>query len=332
MKIRFITAVLFAIICFAWSPETFAGWKKQNSGTLAWLRSVYFFDAQRGFVVGSNGTILQTVNAGETWTQIESTTTDNLRDIAFLNEKDGWILAERNKFSKPRSAANSYLLHTTDGGATWQIENFPNNNLNSSLVRFVQSEKKIWAVGETGALYALAKTTGARWQKQPPPTNYLLLNGFSVGEKQTWLVGAGGSLLSTTDNGANWRSHDFGESIRAKPRFNAAFFIHPKIGWIAGARGTILATVNGGGQWFAQNSETNADLLDVQFINSHEGWAAGDAGTLLHTVDGGAKWIAEETIAQSRRLERLFFVGQTATQNSAGWAVGFGGTILVRVN
>jgi photosystem II stability/assembly factor-like uncharacterized protein len=45
-------------------------------------------------------------------------------------------------------------------------------------------------------------------------------------------------------------------------------------------------------------------------------------GTLLHTTDGGVHWSTEPS-GTTHPLERLFF-----TDQSHGWAVGFGGTIL----
>jgi photosystem II stability/assembly factor-like uncharacterized protein len=48
----------------------------------------------------------------------------------------------------------------------------------------------------------------------------------------------------------------------------------------------------------------------------------GTQGTLLHTRDGGVHW-APESSGTTHALERVVFIDQTH-----GWAVGFGGTIL----
>ena len=53
-----------------------------------------------------------------------------------------------------------------------------------------------------------------------------------------------------------------------------------------------------------------------------EGFAVGEEGTILHTTTGGNVWKIEET-GSKHKLERIFFVGQK------GFAVGFGGTILI---
>ncbi len=44
-------------------------------------------------------------------------------------------------------------------------------------------------------------------------------------------------------------------------------------------------------QWIAQNSGTNENLYDIEFLNEKTGWAVGDAGVVIKTTDGGANWI-----------------------------------------
>jgi photosystem II stability/assembly factor-like uncharacterized protein len=47
---------------------------------------------------------------------------------------------------------------------------------------------------------------------------------------------------------------------------------------------------NSPAQWIAQNSGTNQNLYDVEFINENTGWALGDAGVIIKTTDGGNSW------------------------------------------
>src|SRR4030095_15317126 len=44
-------------------------------------------------------------------------------------------------------------------------------------------------------------------------------------------------------------------------------------------------------QWFAQNSGTNQNLYDIEFINDKTGWAVGDAGVVIKTTNGGNNWL-----------------------------------------
>ncbi|MDD5362108.1 MAG: YCF48-related protein [Ignavibacteria bacterium] len=43
-------------------------------------------------------------------------------------------------------------------------------------------------------------------------------------------------------------------------------------------------------QWVVQNSGTNANLYDIEFINRYTGWALGDGGIIIKTTNGGINW------------------------------------------
>lgn len=316
---NFVPYLYFSAFVFCLLPTAaLGGWQKQQSGTFAWLRSIYFFDERRGFVVGASGTILTTQNGGETWEKTVKPSDDNFRDIVFTGEKTGWILAERSILKTRANEPRSYLLHTTDGGKSWRRTDFPVNQNDTVIHKFVltSDRQKIWAIGETGALYFF---DGSTWQRQAAPTRYLLNDGWWFDNAQGWLVGAGGAFLTTTDGGKNWRETNFADN----PRLNAVFFVTAKIGWAAGASGKIFSTVSGGNHWRSQNSNTANDLFDIIFLNQREGFAVGDAGLLLMTKNGGASWTTEKIKNTNHRLERLFFLNE-----SRGWAVGFGGTIV----
>lgn len=44
-------------------------------------------------------------------------------------------------------------------------------------------------------------------------------------------------------------------------------------------------------QWIQQNSGTNQNLYDIEFINEKTGWAVGDAGVVIKTTNGGTNWL-----------------------------------------
>src|SRR5215203_4320536 len=87
---------LVALLCLASFQIVNAGWNKRESGTLAWLHSVYFIDDRHGWVVGSSGTMLATVDGGTTWTKQKKITQDDIRDVYFSDEQNGWVLCERS--------------------------------------------------------------------------------------------------------------------------------------------------------------------------------------------------------------------------------------------
>src|SRR5918997_955209 len=61
-----------------------ASWRRQKTGTLAWLRAVFFVDESRGWAVGGKGALLVTSDGGATWTPAKPPTEDNLREAFFI--------------------------------------------------------------------------------------------------------------------------------------------------------------------------------------------------------------------------------------------------------
>jgi photosystem II stability/assembly factor-like uncharacterized protein len=168
-------------------------------------------------------------------------------------------------------------------------------------------------------MYA-TRDSGATWVRLQLPTRRLLLGGTFIDEDRGWLVGAGATILATSDGGETWHI----SKLTTAPglRFNAASFVDNRLGWAVGSAGSVYRTVNGGRTWQQQTSGVAADLLDVKFLDAVEGWAVGAEGTVLYTNDAGLHWTSEPTDT-THQLERIFFSDRTH-----GWAVGFGGTIV----
>ncbi|HEX8455684.1 MAG TPA: YCF48-related protein [Pyrinomonadaceae bacterium] len=311
---RFVIALLLL------APTALAGeWRQQTSGTLAWLRAVYFVDETRGWAVGSKGALLWTADGGRTWGLRRAPVEDTLRDVYFTDERTGWLVCERSIYLlKTKEEARSYLLKTTDGGESWTRVLVTGAETDVLLTRVAfADDSRGWAFGEMGALYATTDG-GASWERRTLPTKHLLLGGaFLAG--QGWLVGAGSTFLYNPD-GAQWRAGAL--PLSAATRLSAVSFVEPKRGWAVGERGLVLTTTNGGRAWLRQESNVEVDLSDVKFIDAREGWAVGAEGTIIHTTDGGATW-RRETSTTRHALERLSVV-----PGARAWAVGFGGTIV----
>jgi photosystem II stability/assembly factor-like uncharacterized protein len=314
--LRSVFCVLL-LACFITTAS--AAWTRQMSGTMAWLHAVYFLNQNTGWVAGSNGTLLFTNDGGSSWHAMRRPTEDALREVYFSDEQKGWLVCDRAVFKlKTNDEPQTYLLRTTDGGASWSRVDLSDPHARVARAIF-RGEGRGWTFGEAGAFYA-TNDGGASWTKQVLPTSHLLLGADFLDDEHGCLVGAGATILQTTDGGATWRAGLVRGERRV--RFTAASFVERRLGWAVGGAGQVFATTDGGRVWFPQNSGVDNDLLDVKFLSTSEGWAVGSAGALLHTSDGGARWAMEKSGTQ-HPLERIFF-----SDREHGWAVGFGGTIL----
>ncbi|MBD0325112.1 MAG: hypothetical protein ICV68_01695 [Pyrinomonadaceae bacterium] len=324
-RFRLHRFLLLFLVCL-FSANAQGAWQRQRSGTFAWLHAVYFLDAQRGWAVGSNGALLATVDGGKTWRVERRPTKDALRDVYFADENNGWLVCERAVYElAAKDEPRTFLMSTTDGGATWKRVEVSGIDVDARLVRALfATDGRGWVFGEAGALYT-TRDRGLTWARQRVPTRHLLLGGAFLDSERGWLVGAGATILQTADGGETWRAGavlDEAMPGSLRVRFTAVSFVDARRGWAVGAKGRIFATRDGGRTWRAQVSNVESDLLDVKFTNASEGWACGTEGALLHTRDGGAHWNIESS-GTPHALERLCFIN-----NQRGWAVGFGGTII----
>jgi photosystem II stability/assembly factor-like uncharacterized protein len=298
-------------------------WSRQRSGSIAWLHSLFFLDQNRGWVIGSKGTLLATSDGGNTWVSKSLPTPDVLRDIFFVDENNGWLVCEVNVYDlKTKEQPRAYLMHTVDGGENWRRVDIKGVDVDARLVRAVFSRGgRGWAFGEAGTIFT-TRDSGANWTRLQSPTRHLLLGGIFIDEDRGWLVGAGTTIIQTSDGGDTWYQSRFAQTNQNEIRFGAASFVDNRLGWAVGSAGTIYRTINGGRTWQLQNSGVGVDLYDVRFVDAVEGWAVGAEGTIIYTNDGGVHWTTEKS-GTEHPLERLFF-----TDRNHGWAVGFGGTVV----
>ncbi len=297
-------------------------WVRQKAGTMAWLRSVFFLDHNRGWAVGSKGTLLRTDDGGLNWKTRSAPTTAIVRDIFFLDDNNGWLVCEVNIHElKTNEQPRTFLMRTTDGGENWNRVELKGIDVNSVLVRAVFSRGgRGWAFGENGLIYT-TRDSGETWTPLPSPTRRLLLGGIFVDDDRGWIVGAGATIIQTSDGGDTWYQSRLPQ-VEKTVRFTAASFVDNRLGWAVGSGGNVYQTTNGGRTWQKQESGVYVDLFDVKFVDAREGWAVGAEGTIIHTGDGGLHWTSERSETQ-HPLERVFF-----TDKTRGWAVGFGGTVV----
>lgn len=314
-----VCCLLFAVC----SSSAFASstWTRQRTASLAWLHAVFFIDQNRGWAVGSRGTLLSTNDGGKSWQTKSHPTEDAIRDINFADDQNGWIVCERNVYElQSNDEARAYLMKTADGGEHWQRVNLRGADVDARIMRAIfRPGGRGWAFGEGGAIYS-THDSGESWIKLQVPTRYLLIGGTFIDENSGWLVGAGSTILQTSDGGETWHHSRLPNPTNV--RINSTSFVDGRLGWAVGSGGVIYRTGNGGRSWQFQTSGVVTDLLDVKFIDAVEGWAVGAEGTVLHTNDGGLHWRLEAS-GTPHTLERIFF-----TDHTHGWAVGFGGTII----
>lgn len=309
-----ISVILLFLACF---QTVQAGWEKQDAKTFFWLHDVFFLNANKGWIAGSNGEFIHTEDGGRTWIRDKKFTQDTIQEIHFFDEKTGWLLCERDAYTLG-SDAPSYLLVTADGGKNWKTVNFTGSERKRITNIFFTEGRIGLAIGESGAVFSGSNDETA-WKRIPSPSQYLLNDGAFIDEMRGVVVGGAGSILFTEDGGTSWKpSLVVGNENK---KLNSVFFINQNTGWAVGAEGSIFQTFNSGKVWRKQITDVKSNLTDIHFVTSAHGWAIGENGTILETISAGNVW-NQVKINTKNRLEKILFVGDR------GWIVGFGGTIL----
>ncbi len=111
---------------------------------------------------------------------------------------------------------------------------------------------------------------------------------FGVATLGTIAVAAGenGVVLRTTDNGDNWETVLPGTI----ENLNDAEIIAGTRAIVCGNNGEIFLSEDAGLSWTDISSGTTSNLTDILFLNADNGFIVGASSTLLHTTDGGSSW------------------------------------------
>jgi len=284
---------------------------QQNTNQIKTLQSIALFDSNTSIVVGDEGTILRSTNAGDTWIKVTqsftNTTYNTLRDICFINDNEGFILN-----------ADGVLYCTTNAGISWLPKDLPISNY---LYLSVLDRNHYAVCGK----YMISVTTdrGLTWNSSNV-TNGSDVYNILYADSNNIFVGGSSHFFRSTDAGITWSYVLFSclySSIARRDRNN--FFAAGRI--TANGVGKLLRSTNAGVTWNTVSSGTTSfqPLLNITFFDSLNGSMLGIYGTVYRTTDGGNTWpIYSNTVLH--QLTSAFFTDNehcTAIANNIGYTV-----------
>ncbi len=311
-----VLVVLF--IAFGGQSVLAQGWIAHTPTGKADLVAVYFTSASRGFVAGDEGFLSSTSDGGKTWTKYFLNTNQNINEIYFRNEDNGYLVAGR------------LLFITQDGGRTWQetriYKSTDFKNGSPELISIGFSDKKRGlAIGSIvnkddeiiDSLVMKTDDGGDTWTRIIIPTKAELFHLDFNGSSHGWIVGDKGLILATEDGGATWRTQRSGIS---RALFSVDFR-DDENGFAVGGGGTIIRTEDGGRTWEKINTSFTDTFKRVNFADDKNGWIVGHRGIILRTQDKGRTWVRQEGNVKAD-LYGLFMA------KKYGWAVGAEGATV----
>lgn len=294
------------------------GWELNRENGTGDLVTVFFTSQNTGWVAGDDGYLAMTTDGGASWARQKLEVKDNINEIYFRNDNNGYLVAGRKMFL------------TRDGGRSWQetiisaANTFRNATPEYLSIRFT-GKKRGFLIGSLlnkagNVIDSLVMQTvdgGETWRRIIVPAKVELFHLDFVGEDNGWIVGDNGLILATRDGGQTWRVQLSG----TKNDLYNVDFRDKNEGYAVGKQGTILRTENGGATWEKVTTNFPVTFLRVDFADDKNGWIVGYGGVILRSSDKGRTWIKQE----SRTKENLYGLFMS---KKFGWAVGAKGLIL----
>ncbi|MBA3963139.1 MAG: hypothetical protein H0X40_14745 [Chthoniobacterales bacterium] len=256
-----------------------ATWMTLTSGTTQTLHGLYVFNDSEAVTVGDNGLILRTTDGGTTWLSVTSGVRDSLRSVSFsgangicggtsqdiLYSTDSgasWHVSQKGFFgggffgaqmlsptlgfvAGQNSIFQGFVGVTVNGGVNWTFHDFYFNGNEGTCddVYFFDSATGITSAALFDFTGAIARTINGAvdWSSIIFPQ---ALEGIAFPKPEAgWVVGLGGAILKSSDQGVTFNPQTSGIS---SDLFAVHFQSDALTGVAVGRSGTILRTTNGG--------------------------------------------------------------------------------------
>jgi len=329
MKIVFkILIIVLSLIIFSTEMYSQGTWKRIDSPTDQFLKSVHFVDSLYGWAVGYSGTIIHTSDGGDNWIVQDSKTENEIVDVFFLNRNLGWASA----WNYTNIPFGTILLKTTNGGQDWSSEQYRDENIFITCILYLDSLSG-WMGGTP---HALVSTTdaGVNWEQAHidtltfaffPVLNiqfYNSLYGYACGGR----FDIAGVIWRTTNGGDSWTPID---PLYAPPDeiWQMHFFDSLNVMGVGGDPDLFgvgfINTTDAGNSWDYNEIGILGAAKAVSFRTGSEGWAPiPQAQSFVYTLDSAKTWTQIYAPDSSAIYDLIF------PDSLHGFAVGEEGAIL----
>lgn len=316
MLSRMLLFVVLIIVSFTLTAGQ-KSWKVRKADCLGSdklpgvLLAGYFFDENRGWVVGETGELRSRsvrVGLSEGLSRCDVSVGSDLSafdDVAFGGDNLGWIVGNvTDRYGKPRAV----LLETENGGVSWTETGL------GSLFTDFDEETDFDAVEYAGSgLYVLATKrigggdrftglilrgdlTGKRWEvvHRAVPGVFFQDVAFDKTGKYGWAITNQGTIHKSRDRGRTWAE----QSFKLSDSLSRLFVIDSSNVWATSQSSLLIHTVDGGRNWKTVQVDVAQEIRKkyavwfsgILFRGEKDGWIGGSGGLIMRTSDGGASW------------------------------------------
>jgi len=215
---------------------------------------------------------------------------DWLHCASYINSQVGFVAGD-----------NGAMLKTTDGSLTWTTIAVPTEAADKHIrgIRFLNAQTG-YAVGgafgdEPSRIIMKTVNGGADWEVQVNGPGEGLRDVSFPNASTGIAVGDVGTVLRTTDGGANWAPVSIPSQVSERD-FQSVTMLNASVGLIMGGSmdgdqmQTILRTSDGGANWTVIHDVSGYMLRGGCFASNSNAYAVGNRGTVLRSTDSGLLW------------------------------------------
>ena len=252
--------------------------------------SVCFINDSYGFITGYNGSVYKTLDSGHTWSTLATNTTLPLFGIWFFDQNEGFVVGGENSCGGtgciPRGGI---ILHTTNGGISWDTSFIPNAKIEILSIYFINSSG--FAVGGNTVLSTTDR--GESWKETQITSVYGMRNVNFATKTRGFLACFSGAVLRTDNAGTDWNI------INSSPvsGYYSISVVDENTFFISGQH-KIVKSINSG-TTLEELANSPTDIFTLHFSDNKTGFAFGRGGrsggdfghtygTIYTTDDGGA--------------------------------------------
>lgn len=217
------------------------------------LQAVAALDDQTALVGGDQGTLLKTVDQGQTWSPLNSGASYDIKALSFISSQAGWLAnnTPSTTFMNGLSGPGQ-VRKTTDGGQTWTVQ----------------------PIGEAD----FVEMQDLRFFSAMQGYVFYFYNGPATGRPAR--------LRVTSDGGQTWsRVVVFSGTTNLQ-------FVSPLVGYFT-SNGGVTKTTDGGQTFTVITPASGVNYNKVYFADTQNGWVGSSTSTgpnLFRTQDGGITW------------------------------------------
>ncbi len=269
------------------------------------------YAATSKFTSESEGSILKTTDAGETWQQIYplSGVGPSFEKIEFLTENKGFAVGY------------DIVLKTEDGGLTWtELTLGAEVYLYNNLTFYNENVGLISAQLNDSTAFAIYLTTdgGDTWTNASDVLNAGGIEIAYADENTLFSVGADELISKSTDGGDTWNQIYSGV---IQNYFVSTFFKDANNGVVSSEEGTLKITHDGGDTW--TDFTTGYHFFFGLAYRGNQLLAAGTDEDIYSSNDNGDTWNLLYDGAGFNQLNEIALF-----DNGSGLICGGGGTII----